>query len=1097
MAELPRKLKKSVVPAVILWLIPDVMIRFSGLILLFVLLVGCDSPAPEVSVPAAPEVAPAPAALPQEISFNQHIQPILSEYCYHCHGPDAKTRRPDEAPLRLDREEDAFAVREDGKPVIIKGKPDESNLVKRMLTHDPDLIMPPPESHKQMKAEEIALVKKWIEQGAEYEPHWSFAPVKRPEPPAAGEGWGVNPIDAFIAARLAEQGLQPNPADDLRRYHRRMAFDLTGLPPEPAATDAFLDDYAKRGEAAVVAEADRLMDTTASAEHFARLWLDVARYADTHGIHIDNYRAIWPYRDWVVRAFKQNMPWDKFTTEQIAGDLIPNRSLDQLVASGFNRCMATTGEGGAIAEEYEAVYAKDQVETVSAVWLGLTTGCAACHDHKFDPVSMKDFYSMAAFFRNTTMHAMDKNDALHPPNVFVPELPDRERWLVLEKELADHKRKLDQRASKAETEFQTWLGKPELKPYVETDESVELYLPLAGGGASIEGFVGGKPRSWPVALDHVDGLIGKAPVITGQSIALGDIANWSRDSEVTVALAIRVEGTPSGSLISRMDPSLKHRGWDLGLENGKPILHVVDRWEDAESRGLAGQALTPGVWHFLTVAFDGSKAGHQSISMTLNGKRLDAKVYPNTAGGLLENEVPLRIGSREGGDAQLKGGQVAIQDLRIYRRVLSSQERGNLARTSQLLEAVKAPADKRTPEQVKLLKDYYLNHVDGEYLAAKRDYERLRGEETGIRKRGSVSLVMEEKSGEPFAHILNRGVYSDKGEKVGANTPESLLPMPEGAPKNRLGLAQWLNDPRNPLPARVTMNRAWSYLFGKGIVETNGDFGIMGARPSHPQLLDWLAAEFVDSGWNYRHMVKLMVTSMAYRQSGAVDAVKLQKDPGNALLSRGPRHRLDGEQLRDMALWASGLLNPKVGGPPVKPYQPEGIWQAVAMPQSNTRFYKQDFGDKLYRRSLYTIWKRTAPPPTMEIFNAPTREVFCVQRERTNTPLQALALLNDPQFVEACRELALRVMQESGTVDERLDGISLRLLSRSLSHDERDLLKAGFESFLKDYQAQPEEAMKLVTTGEKPLPEKVDVPMLAAWTLVASQILNLDETLTR
>lgn len=1083
----------------------DMFIRFMAALGLIGLLAGCDSSSPQTqSIPpesdAKPVVEDAPVVghkLPEVVSFNEHVQPILSEYCYHCHGPDAGTREPKEAPLRLDIEEDAFSPRDNGKPVIIKGAPGESLIVQRMRTHDVDLIMPPPISHKEMDEHEIALIERWIEQGAEYEDHWSFAAVQSPEVPQAGEGWAVNPIDRFIAAKLEQAGLTPNQPDDLRRYHRRMALDLTGLPPAPTETDNFLKAYEDSGEAAVSAEADRLLATDASAEHFARLWLDAARYADTHGIHIDNYRAIWPYRDWVIRAFAANMPWDQFTTEQIAGDLLPGSTLEQKVASGFNRCMATTGEGGAIAEEYEAVYAKDQVDTVSAVWLGLTTGCASCHDHKFDPISMKDFYSMAAFFRNTTMHAMDRNNANHPPSLFVPHPEDRKRWVGLEKELAEKKAALEARAKEAEPGFQQWLTKAEFQPYAEFDTSLELYLPLIEAEGPLRGFVKGEPREWPAAPKRIEALAGKAPVLTGESIELGDLANISRDSEITISTYIRIEGRPTGSILSRMDPAQNHRGWDLALEDGKLVLHIVDRWEDAESRAVANGTLEPGKWHHFAASFDGSKSGHQAISFMLNGKNLGAKTYPNTAGGLLENEVPLRLGSRQGGDNALQGGSVAVQDLRFYRRVLSHGERQKLSGTGQLLAALNTPADQRKDDQVKLLREYYLNHLDQPSLAIRREYEALRGAETGIRARGSMSLVMEEKPGEPFAHILERGQYTDKGEKVGAATPEFLPPMPEGAPRNRLGLAQWLNDPANPLPARVTMNRAWSYLFGRGIVETSGDFGVMGARPSHPQLLDWLAAEFIRGGWDYRRMVKMMVTSMAYRQSGHVSAEKLERDPDNALLSRGPRHRLDGEQIRDLALWASGLLVDEVGGPPVKPYQPEGIWSAVAMPQSNTRFYKQDHGDKLFRRSLYTIWKRTAPPPSMEIFNAPTREVFCVQRERTNTPLQALVLLNDPQFVEACRHLAWRVMAESSDFDEQLDRITLRLINRVLDADERATIRRSHGEFLTEFRAKPEDAARFLAVGATPVPGEAKPAELAALTLVCSQILNLDETVTR
>lgn len=1081
----------------------DMDLRFLALAAATVLVAACDSSQPEANrVPPQDESAVASGAeegvpLPDVVSFNEHVQPVLSEYCYHCHGPDAGTRAPEEAPLRLDIEEGAFALRDNGKPVIIKGNPEESLIVKRMRTHDVDLIMPPPISHKEMDEHEIALIERWIEQGAEYEDHWSFGPVAKPTPPDAGEGWAVNPIDRFVAARLEGHGLAPNPPDDLRRYHRRLAFDLTGLPPSPAQTDAFLKACEEQGEAAVDAEADRLLASDASAEHFARLWLDAARYADTHGIHIDNYRAIWPYRDWVIRAFKANMPWDQFTTKQIAGDLLPESTLEQKVATGFNRCMATTGEGGAIAEEYEAIYAKDQVDTVSAVWLGLTTGCAACHDHKFDPISQKDFYSMAAFFRNTTMHAMDRNNAHHPPSIFVPLPEDRQRYPDLTSEIVELNAALAKRKAEAKPEFEAWSKSPEMASAKGLDAALDFYLPLSESSGPIQGHAKGKPLEWAVEVERIEGPLGKAPVISDQSIELGDHASFQRGDQVSFGGYLYFEGKPKGSIVSRMDPQQKLRGWDLYLDGDKPGTHIVGAWPDTANRKIRGRGIPARKWHHVMVVFDGHQSGHQSTHLYIDGERARVGTDPNTVGGNIVAQVPLILGSRAGGEGMLTGGKVALQDFRFYRRALSSSEIKRLASLGQVAGILNTPRAKWNKEQTAKVFDYYLTYIDVPSVELLTRKQPLDQEMAELKARGSMSLVMQEKDSEPFAHILERGLYTDKGEKVPAATPEFLLPIPEGSPRNRLGLAQWLNDPANPLPARVTMNRAWSYLFGRGIVETVGDFGVMGARPSHPMLLDWLAAEFVNGGWDYRRMVKMMVTSMAYRQSGHVSAEALEKDPGNELLSRGPRHRLDGEQIRDLALWASGLLAEKVGGPPVRPYQPGGIWEAVAMPQSNTRFYKQDSGDKLFRRSIYTIWKRTAPPPSMEIFNAPTREVFCVARERTNTPLQALVLLNDPQFVEACRHLAWRVMNESSKFDERLDRITLRLINRVLDADERRHIRESHADFLVEFEAKPEDARTFISVGATPVPDEAKPAELAAWTLVASQILNLDETVTR
>ena len=1048
------------------------------------------------AVPAVEAPKPGAARLPETVSFNEHVQPVLSEYCYHCHGPDSGTREPKSAPLRLDIEKEAFALREDGKPVIVKGKPGESRLVQLIHEKDPEKIMPPPASHKTLGTDQIALLEKWIEQGAPYEAHWSFIAPKRPNLPEAGKDWAKNPIDRFIAAKLEDAGLKPNPPEDPARFYRRMHLDLTGLPPSPPEVAAFEQAAAANPDAAVQEAADKLLATTESAEHFARHWLDAARYADTHGIHIDNYRAIWPYRDWVVRAFKANMPWDQFTLEQIAGDMLPDRTLDQQVATGFSRCLATTGEGGAISEEYDAIYAKDRVETVSAVWLGLTTGCAACHDHKFDPVSTKEFYSLTAFFRNTPMSALDGNNAEHPPNVFVPLLEDRQRWGSVASEIAETDKQLLARKAAARPDFDAWLANATIEPTREIDSTLALHLPLTESEGPLRGLVDGQSREWPANVSRIPAPLGMAPVISDGPVDLGDLGNFSRGDRITYGGFIRIEGKPTGAVVARMNPAQSFRGWDLYLQGGQPAAHVIDSWDKAANKIVAPEALESGKWHHVMVTFDGTRSGHEASSIYVDGKRINVGPYPNTVGGTIETDVQLRFGARDGGDSKLNG-KVALQDFRFYRRLLSPQEIATLAQNSLLQSVVATPVGQRSKEQVDSLYQYFLVNVDAPSRELQVKLDKLKSEQSTLRERGSVSLVMEEREGEPFAHVLTRGVYSDKGERVTPTTPAVLPPMAADAPRNRLGLARWLNDPANPLPARVTMNRTWYYFFGTGIVETNDDFGIMGARPSHPKLLDWLATEFVGSKWDYRHMLKLIVTSAAYRQSGRISPDKLEKDPSNRLASRGPRYRMDAELVRDMALSAAGLLSGKVGGPPAKPYQPEGIWEAVAMPQSNTRNYRPDSGEGLYRRSLYTFWKRTAPHPAMEILNAPSREVVCVRRDRTNTPLQAFVTLNDPQFVEASRRLAEHAMEAGSDPAARLDFITERLLARSFNDDERKLALDTLDAALAAYRADSKAAQAMISNGETKANPKLDVPELAAWTLVASQILNLDETLNK
>ncbi|MDB6077354.1 MAG: Planctomycete cytochrome [Akkermansiaceae bacterium] len=1036
--------------------------------------------------------------LPREITFNEHIQPILSEHCYHCHGPDSGTRKPKESPLRLDLEADAFAKRENGQAVIVKGDPDHSLLIKLVKTGDEKKVMPPRESHKDLKPQEIALLEEWIRQGAKYEPHWSFAAIRNPELPKEGEGFATNPIDRFIAQKLSANGLEPNPPEDPRRFYRRLSLDLTGLPPSPGDTDQFVKRSTEAPQLAVEEAADRLMATSASAEHFTRQWLDAARYGDTHGIQYDNYRAIWPYRDWVIRAFQANMPWDRFTIEQIAGDLLPEPSLDQIVATGFNRCLITTNEGGAIPEEYEAIYAKDRTETMSGVWLGLTTGCAACHDHKFDPVSTKDFYSLTAFFRNNTMEALDGDSATPAPVVFVPLMEDRQRWAEVASGISATERAIEAREKAARPDFEKWLSNPAvIPPSRQLDSNLAIHVPLIEGEGTIKGTVDGQAREWPAQAGRIDGPLGKALLISEAPVELGDLGSFSRGDQVTYGGFVRIEGTPTGVIVARMNPGQAYRGWNILLLDGKLNTEIIETVGSAVHKYGLGTPLPPGEWHHVMITFDGTRPASEISAIYIDGVRQAGQLITSSIGNMIEADVPLRLGAREGNDAR-PNTRVALQDFRFYRRVLGAEEIQYLASAHVLRNLADTPVAQRTAARIDYVFRQYVDQMDGPLRDLRAKLEQLKKEEDGLRARGSMSLVMEErKDSAPAAHVLVRGVYSNKGEKVSADVPGVLPPLPAGAPHNRLGLARWLVDPANPLPARVTMNRMWAYYFGTGIVETAEDFGVMGARPSHPRLLDWLAHEFIASQWDYRHMVKLLVTSATYRQSAALSAEKLEKDPLNRLLSRGPRVRLDGEQLRDLALAASDLLVNRVGGPPVKPYQPDGVWETIAMAASNTRFYKQDAGEGLYRRSLYTFWKRSAPPPAMELFNAPSREVFCVRRERTNTPLQALVMLNDLQFVEASKVLAAHALEKEDSFDTRLDFITSRLLNRPLNPDERTSAKATLDRLRSIYTGKPDEAVKLLAAGEKAAPAQLDPVELAAWTVFASQILNLDETITR
>ena len=1084
---------------------------------------------------AAPLAGAATPGAPAKLSYNDHIQPILAEACFHCHGPDSGTRK---GKLRLDRAEFATKPRGGGdlEPAIVPGQPAASPLIERIKTKDPEEIMPPPETHKTLKPAEIALLERWIAEGAEYQEHWSLLAPTRPAvptPPLAA-GWARNPIDAFVAQRLADEKLAPGKPEAAARLLRRVTHDLTGLPPTPEDVAAFVRDPSP---AAYDRAVDRLLASAASAEHFARHWLDAVRYADTHGIHIDSFRSIWPYRDWVIDAFRKNMPFDQFTVEQVAGDLLPDATLDQKVASGFNRCLPTTSEGGAIAEEYEAIYAKDRVETLSTVWLGLTTGCASCHDHKFDAISQRDFYSLAAFFRHNTMPAMDGNVWNTRPSVFVPAPADRAGWETLQTEIAATRAALKRRAGEAEAEFAAWAENatvlaaapreydtslhaalvetleaatraaavpPIPAPVAATPTAMPAKEPAATGPTVAVSDAGPReagaattPATEPAPMPGpVIGPFGPATRVDGRSLELGGPVPLRREESDSFVFLVHITGTPSGPLLSSLDDGERGAGWEVYLEGGKIGARLRGTAGSFAAKGLSAAALKPGVWHHVVFTFDSGAWSNRAVEVYVDGKAGASAGNINHVPADLVSAAPLRLGGRPG--AELSGGTVWVQDLRHQRRGYNVGQAKEAADLLDAHAALRTAPAKRTAAQTKALREHFFAAVDAPALALLGRLDGHLARDAAFRARGGISLVMEEKKeGEPFAHILTRGEYNQPAEKVGAATPAVLPPLPADAPRNRLGLARWLVDAQNPLTARVTVNRLWQQFFGTGLVESAGDFGVTGARPSHPALLDWLAVEFRESGWDYRRMARLMATSATYRQSAAIPPALLERDPENRLLARGPRHRLDAEQLRDQALAASGMLVAKLGGRPVRPYQPEGIWEEVAMKESTTRFYRQDQGESLFRRSLYTILKRTAPPPAMDILNAPSREVSCVRRDRTNTPLQALVTLNEPLFVEASRQLAARVLRESPAFDARLDALALRLLGRTFAADERAVVRATHDRALATYQKSPDAARALLRVGTTPADGKLPAPELAAWTIVASQVMNLDEALTK
>jgi hypothetical protein len=1056
------------------------------------------------------ESASPEASEPARLSFSTHVQPVLSEYCYHCHGPDAGTREPKSDPLRLDLAEFALAARGGGKPAIIPGKPEDSLVVKLMRTENPEAKMPPAAAHKEMPEEAVALIERWIAEGAAFEQHWAFVPPQRPGVPVAAVPAKVrNPIDAFIQRELAAAGLEPQADDDPRALARRAALDLTGLLPSAADVEAFAG---RPDDASYRAMLDRLFESPAYAEHRARYWLDYVRYADTHGLHFDNYRSIWPYRDYIIRSFAAHKPFDQFVREQVAGDLLEAADADPWIATGYLRSNVTTNEGGTIPEEIHSHNTRDRTEAFGAAFLGVTVGCAACHDHKFDPVSAREFYSLAAFFHNTADLPWDRNRADPEPVLRLPADPEKRAALdaaVAARAMAA--RKWDALRRGAAERFRDWLAGGGAPRAVDA-AGLALHLPFdEGRGDRVHNRApAATAEAWTVTTN---------PPVWGEYLWLHPSARFDIASDLEIpehgdfdtgdafAVAfwarprIKVGGgaTGDGAFVARMGriEDDQHRGWDVFLAGDKVMVHLVHRWPD-QAILVEAAGIPRSDWTHLGFSYDGS-AKAAGVKIFVNGHPVPVKATHDSLAPELpiRTSLPMTIGSRHG-EARLR--ELAMQDLRIYRRALAADEFAALPfehHAAAWLAAQPDPASWTGHQRHFALERFFLGTQVPEAAALRAEIDRHDAEIARLGQGGVPTLIARERPEPAHAWVLARGEYAARSEVVATDVPAFMPPLPGGAGASRLDLAEWLFRPDHPLFARVAVNRAWQEIFGRGLVETPDDFGIMGARPSHPELLDWLAVEFRESGWNLRHIYTLMLESQAYRQARRVTPEILAADPDNRLLSRGPRFRMDAEMLRDTALQASGLLVPKVGGPPVKPYQPAGIWEAVSMPESDTLKYQQDSGEALYRRSLYTFWKRFAPPPSLETFDAQAREVVCVVRARTNTPLQALVSMNDPQFVEAARKLAERALHAAADPAGRIDFLARTLLARPLASAEQAAAEARLARYAAHYRGHPDDARALLATGAAPADTAFDPAETAAWTMLANQFLNLDETLVK
>ncbi|MFM8433851.1 MAG: DUF1549 domain-containing protein, partial [Planctomycetia bacterium] len=821
-----------------------------------------------------------PAWAAKPLTYNDDIRPILVENCFGCHGADSAGRKAD---LRLDQRDAAV---ESG--AIVPGDPDSSVALDRIFSDDPEEVMPPPSIKKVLTPEQKELLKRWIAEGAEYQPHWSFIPPARPAAPAvANEAWVRNPIDRFILARLEQEGLAPAPEADRRTLARRLALDLTGLPPEPALVDAFVADPHPDAY-------DRLVDTLLASlewgEHRGRHWLDYARYADTHGIHFDNYREMWTYRQWVINAFNRNMPFDQFTILQLAGDLVqdhgpnatPDQVLDNRIASGFNRCNMTTNEGGIIDEEYAVLYARDRTETTSAVWLGLTTGCAVCHNHKFDPLSQKEFYELSAFFNNTTQPVRDGNVHDTPPILPVPRPEDRPRFAVLESELPPAKAAVESRKQAARPEFDAWIQQADTSVVAKSlpQDTPLVDLPLVEGqGTAARVKLAGKESDLPLTTTTAwqAGPNGAAALLlNGKAAEIPTAGDFEHDQAFSVSFWIRPPANDTSyAVVARMDVAQAHRGWDVLVQGRRVAMHMIHSWPDDAFKVAAKDQLKADTWTLVTLAYDGSGKA-EGVNIYYDGKLQQKPSVENNKfkKNSIRATVPLTIGSRT---PDSPAHAVGLSGLAIWGRALSAGEVEGLSRAQTIADVVKLPPAER-PQAAAVLYDWWLATFDEPFKQATAALSKLETEHAAIRARGTIAHVMHEKAEMPKAYILDRGEYDKRKDEVQPDTPDILPAFPAELPKNRLGLAKWLLLQDHPLTSRVTVNRFWQEVFGTGLVRTAGDFGITGELPSHPELLDWMAVEFRETGWNVKRFFKLLVTSAAYRQSAATTPDKLVKD---------------------------------------------------------------------------------------------------------------------------------------------------------------------------------------------------------------------------
>lgn len=1029
------------------------------------------------------------------VDFNREIRPILADTCFACHGPDEQQRK---AKLRLDTKDGAFAK----AGIIVAGNSAESRLIKRITSKDPNSVMPPVASGHKLTDRQVELLKNWIDEGAQWNEHWSFIAPKRPELPAVtNKAWVKNPIDAFILARLEKEGLKPSPEADRATLLRRVSLDLIGLPPTPAEVDAFLADKSPDAYEKVV---DRLLGSPRYGEKMALHWLDLARYADTHGYHIDSHRDMWPWRDWVIKSFNENKRFDQFTIEQLAGDLLPNATTDQKIASGFNRNHMINFEGGAVPEEYLNEYLIDRVETTSTTWMGLTMGCARCHSHKFDPLSQKEFYQFYAFFNSVPEKGLDGNRGNAIPFMPLPTDDQKAKQQALAKAISDLEDKLD---DKTISPLQEAWEKPLLgKTAVAPIKNIVAHYELDGSLADASGrYQQGRTINGDPTFGG--GMVSRAVSMDGQTqLSFGNVGSFDTRQAFSFAVWLRPGlGKVGNYAFQKISDEQSRRGFELLFEQmhlidiqrwGAPLtIRLTANWPNDAIQVRTKDSFNNNEWKHLAITYDGSgKAA--GVRVFFNGKPIEVETQKDSLAGSIKNDAYLFIGSKATGRAY----SGAIDDLRLYDCALTSEQIEQLGVRHPIQTTLSGISGKRTKEESERLREYFLTEIASDQI--KRQYKELKDlkkQKADVDKSILNVMVMMELGKPRDTFVLARGDYRNKTEKVSANVPAVLPPLPKADANNRLTLAKWLVDGNHPLTARVAVNRYWQMLFGYGIVKTVEDFGVQGERPIQPELLDWLATEFVGNGWDVKAMLRQIVTSATYRQASKATPQLIEKDPENRLLARGPRHRLQAELVRDNALAVSGLLDDRIGGKSVKPYHPAGLWEEMAFGDGFTeQAYVQSTGKDLYRRSMYTFWKRTVPPAQMSAFDAPDREKCAARRATTNTPLQALVLMNDPTYVEASRKLAERALLEGGKdVNAKIAYAFRWATARKPTIAETKVLRELLTQQLARYRADQKAAADFLKIGTLVADTKLDQTELAAWTMVMSAILNLDETITK